>query len=271
MSTTSRAIAETTASAHDRRRIAVAALVSPRTVDGAYRGDSPPPPRELAPIDRPGIRSLTADPNAGGAGRGCSGAARIASGGMRLKRLWVALGASVALLRRELPLLARRRPRAHGTAQGSLSKPWRRNADGRRTILQAVELAKRWGIVVEDDVRIVASDGADGYLDSLGAEVDAAYAGFTSQRSYTWDDLLIQGRIVVKLRSAVLDSDEGILDVLGHEMHEINALRSMFEQRGRIPGAELIALAEVGRPGNLHDQAWDAGARVVRSFRGGDQ
>ena len=163
--------------------------------------------------------------------------------------------------------MARHR-RAHGMAQGAPSKPWRPNAGGRRSLEDAIELAKRWGILVEDDVRIVASDVADAYLDSLGADVDAAYAGFTSQRTYAWDDLQIRGKIVVKLRSSVLESDEGILDVLAHEMHEVNGLRTMFAQRGRIPGAELIALTEVGRSSNLHDQAWVVAARVVRGFRG---
>ena len=79
----------------------------------------------------------------------------------------------------------------------------------------------------------------------------------------------IQGKLVVKLRSSVLDSDERILAVLGHEMHEINALRDMLTERARIAGAELIALTEPNHPGNLHDQAWDVGDRLVRRFREG--
>jgi DNA-binding LacI/PurR family transcriptional regulator len=39
MSTPSRFPVGATVTAHDRRRIAVAALVSPRTVERAYRGD----------------------------------------------------------------------------------------------------------------------------------------------------------------------------------------------------------------------------------------
>ena len=187
---------------------------------------------------------------------------------MRLWRIWVVLRETAAVLPRELARLARRR---HGTAQGSLCKPWRRNVGGRRSVAEAINLARAWGILVEEDVRVAVGQPADDWLNSLGADVDASYAAFTSNRSYTWEGLLIRGKIVVKLRSGVLDSDEGILDVLGHEMHEINSLRGMFDQRGQIPGSELIRLTEVGRSGNLHDQAWHVGARVVGRFRGGLQ
>ena len=195
---------------------------------------------------------------------------------MRLRRIWAAFRGAAATLQRRLsrtaPSLASSVPRADeasaaGTAQWSLSKPWKPNQEGRRSVEDAVRLAKAWGVVVEDDVRVVASARGDEYLDSLGADVDAGYAGFRSDRSYTWDELLIAGKMVVKLRSTVLDSDEGILEILAHEMHEINSLREMFDQRDRIPGGELILLTEVGRPGNLHDEAWDVGARLLRRFR----
>ncbi|MGA2449549.1 MAG: hypothetical protein ABTD50_12775 [Polyangiaceae bacterium] len=153
-----------------------------------------------------------------------------------------------------------------GTAQRPLGQPWRPNPGGRRSVADAVALAKDLGVVVEDDVRIVVNDA---WLNMQGAEVYAAYAGFTSTRPYTWDDLLIRGKMVVKLRSTVLDSDEGIVEVLAHEMHEINTLRGMFEARSSIPGAELIELLGPGRPGNLHDKAWDVGAGVLRRLRGG--
>jgi len=194
---------------------------------------------------------------------------------MRFWRIWDALREITASLSRGLARIAHPSAsprggvaveRAHGAAQSSLSKPWRPNPEGRRSVEDAVALARAWGIVVEDDVRIVASDRTDKTLDD---HEDAAYAGFMSTRTYTWDDMLSNGKIVVKLRSTVLDSDEGIVDVLAHEMHEINALRGMFEARHRIPGAELISLTETDRPRNLHDQAWNVAAGVVRRFRGG--
>jgi hypothetical protein len=156
-----------------------------------------------------------------------------------------------------------RRAAAEGraAAQRSLAKPWRPNEAGRRSVEDAVAFAKSRGVVIEHDIKVVARDGI------LRPDEDAAYAGFRSTKSYGWEELLIQGKLVVKLRPAVLDSDEAILDVLGHEMHEINALRAMFAERGRISGEELIALTEAGRPGNLHDQAWDAGGELVDRLR----
>jgi hypothetical protein len=152
----------------------------------------------------------------------------------------------------------------YGAAQRSLAKPWRLNADGRRTIDEAVALARKWGVVIADDVQFVVRD------DMLLEDQDARYAAFSGARDkkYVWEDLFTRsGKIVVKLRSTVLDSDEGILDVLTHEMHEINALRTMFEERGAISLGELIALTEPGRPKNLHDEAWDEGAKCVARFR----
>ncbi len=155
-----------------------------------------------------------------------------------------------------------------GAAQRPLGQPWCPDPGGRRSVADAISLAKEWGVVVEDDVRIVVNDP---WLNMLGDEVYAAYATFKSISTYTWDDMLIKGKMVVKLRLTVLDSDEGIIEVLAHEMHEINALREMFQARHRIPGAELIRLTEVGRQGNLHDRAWDVGATLVRRVRGGSK
>jgi hypothetical protein len=200
---------------------------------------------------------------------------------MRFRRIWVALRASRSIASRALARISQRiGPEAaphdgelpsasgYGAAQTSLSKPWRPNPNGARSVEDAIRLAKQWGVDVGDDVKVVVNDA---WLDGIGADVDASYAAFTSQRSYTWDDLLIRGKMVVKLRSTVLESDEGIVEVLAHEMHEINAIRGMFEHRERIPGAELIKLTEVGRRGNLHDEAWEAGAKVVRRLREGSQ
>lgn len=152
-------------------------------------------------------------------------------------------------------------PHGHGAAQRSLAKPWTPNPDGPRSIADAIEFARTWGIEIEDDVKIVLGDAI------LRPDEDAAYGAFKSNKRYRWEDLLIGGRMTVKVRSNVLASDEGILDVLGHEMHEINALRRMFEERSEILGTELIELTEAGRPGNLHDEAWDVGGELVARLR----
>ena len=53
------------------------------------------------------------------------------------------------------------------------------------------------------------------------------------------------------------ESDEAIVSVFAHEMHEINALREMLENGRTIPYKEWYESIMPKRPGNLHDQAWD--------------
>jgi len=112
--------------------------------------------------------------------------------------------------------------------------------------------------VLEDDVRFVAADAV------LRDDEDARWGAFRSTQSDAWEDLLIEDKTVVKLRSKVLDSDEAILCVFAHEMHESNAIRRLFAESpdGTVPGARLIYLTEPGRK-NLHDQAWDEGDKLV--------
>ena len=133
---------------------------------------------------------------------------------------------------------------------------------------EAIAFARSYGIVIEDDIRFVVYDAL------LRDDEDARWGGFKSSQSYTWEDLLSGDEIVVKLRSTVLGSDEAILCVFAHEMHEINAIRSLFTESadGTLPGARLIYLTGPGRK-NLHDQAWDEGDKLVyrlRKERGGE-
>src|SRR5262249_31997680 len=126
----------------------------------------------------------------------------------------------------------------------------------------AIDFARSYGVIIEEDVRFVVRD------DVLAAEEDAHWGGWKSTDTYRWEDLLIRGKIVVKLRSTVLGSDEGILCVFAHEMHEINGIRTLFEESedGTLPGARLIYLTEPGRK-NLHDEAWDVGDALVGRLR----
>jgi len=152
-------------------------------------------------------------------------------------------------------------PVHYAAAQAARSKPWAQKAWS-RTISEAIELARSWGVVIGDDIRFVVCDAALHPLD------DARWGGWKDNRRYEWDDLLIEGKLIVKLRSTVLCSDEGILCVFAHEMHEINAIRRLFEEsdEGTVAGARLIYLTEEGRK-NLHDAAWDVGDALVGRFR----
>ena len=103
---------------------------------------------------------------------------------------------------------------------------------------------------------------------SLPSDVYGFYGGFLSSQNVTWKDFYNRKmQIPVKISSVVLESDEAIVAVLGHEMHELNALREMYQSRQNIPALELKGLLEPGRPKNLHDQAWDVGNALVSQMR----
>ncbi len=139
---------------------------------------------------------------------------------------------------------------------------WRPNhPPARRSIDQARALVAAEGIDVPDDVRFVERDDAH-----FASDVYAAFGGFKSTSWYRWDDLLRDGAVVVKVRASVFESDEAILAVFAHELHEIEGLRSSFEQ-GPVLGAKLIREIEPDRRGNLHDEAWDVADAAVASQR----
>lgn len=139
---------------------------------------------------------------------------------------------------------------------------WAPHGGEPRTEADAQQLASTWGVEVPEDVRLIFRAG----LVPDGAY--ARYGEFYSGKRYRWADLTVQGKIPLKVDPEVLLSDEAIVAVLAHEMHEIEALRAMFEERETIPGAELIELVRPDKPGNLHDEAWDKADRLVRAMRG---
>lgn len=144
---------------------------------------------------------------------------------------------------------------------------WKPNADGRRlTLDEAVELARKWGVEIPEDIRFVVA--RDGYLKP---DTFAEYMSrvFKPGDRVSWEDFLnIHEEVAVKIRGDVLASDEAAVAVIAHEMHELNGLRAIFEERETISAEELSRLISPGRKGNLHDQAWTIADDVVRAIRG---
>jgi len=149
-----------------------------------------------------------------------------------------------------------------GAAQDPRTLPWRPNPGGPRSLPDAVTLAKARGVVIPDDLHFVVRD------DMIPENSYAAYGGFQTHRSFCWADFYARGgKIPVKIRKSVLESDEAIVAVLAHEAYELNALREIFEERPIVPGSEICRLIQPNIPGNLHDQAWDAADRLVLAMR----
>jgi hypothetical protein len=156
-----------------------------------------------------------------------------------------------------------------GLAQTPKTYPWRKNPDGQvRTVAEARLIATEHGVHIPEDVQLVA-------VDSKRLPKDT-FAKYFEKRSHSpsqmisWDEFYNHlDNIPVQLSRDILGSDEAIVAVIGHEMHELNSLRAIFEQRGgSIPAGELRNLVVVGRPGNLHDHAWDVADQLVAKMRG---
>ncbi len=141
---------------------------------------------------------------------------------------------------------------------------WRKNPDGVvRTAEEAVELAKKWGIQIDDDIRFVARDPKILPKDTMAKYF---HETFSAGDRLSWDDFLdVRDDLLVTFSRDLLSSDEAIVAVFAHEMHEINNLRAIFDVRETVSAAEMYRLINPGIRGNLHDQAWDvADAAVLR-------
>ena len=147
------------------------------------------------------------------------------------------------------------------------TREWRENPDGRiRTIEEAVEIAKSYGVVIPDDIEFHVDESGELHKDNTARapRVDKP----SGERVY-WSDLMhdITFKVPFRIWSGVLSSDEAIVAVLAHEMHEINYLRPLLE-RGEVSIDEFVLHTEPGRPGNLHDDAWNEADRIVDKMRG---
>ena len=181
------------------------------------------------------------------------------------------------------------RYRLGGTAASDLQKvlthggyTFAINPDGPRTLNQAIEIARRHGVVIEDDVMIAVSS-------SVRPNEFARYGPMTQRPAaarISWRDLLgappkpRPGSVPtyfldegapdlvmwVGLRPDVLASDEAIVAALAHEMHEINYLRSALAGDRTITMAELNRLVN-GDSGSVHLQAWVVALDKVKQMR----
>jgi hypothetical protein len=146
-------------------------------------------------------------------------------------------------------------------------REWRDNPGGQiRTIEEAVEIAKSWGVILPDDFDFFADEAGELHKDitARGPRVDKP-----SGEQVYWSDLVhdLTGKVPFRIWPGILKSDEAIVAVLAHEMYEILTLRPFLE-RGELTIDDYVMLTEPGRPGNLHDQAWDVSDRMVDKMRG---
>jgi len=155
-----------------------------------------------------------------------------------------------------------------GLAQTPKSYPWRKNPEAlTRTLDEVKRIALEHGVNIPDDIAIFAVNAK-----WLPPESYATYMGrdFAPGQRVSWQEFYNKhDNIAVKISKDILDSDEAIVAVMAHEMHELNGLRNVFERRQTIPAEELGRMINPGHRGNLHDQAWDVADSLVAKMRTG--
>lgn len=145
---------------------------------------------------------------------------------------------------------------------------WRLNPSGKkRTLNEAKEIARANGVQIPDDVEFFEDED-----DELPADLTARGPKVTKPAGSAvyWSDLVnsLTGSVPFLVRSDVLTSDEAIVAVFGHEMYELEALRSILKE-GKTAVEQFVAHTRADNPGNLHDKAWDYADNLVERMRKG--
>jgi hypothetical protein len=173
-------------------------------------------------------------------------------------------------VRRGLQAAATRSVAIRGTASTSESLhqtlPWKPNASGPRTIEDATAFARQKGIQIPEWVDLIPVP------DKMIKRAFAEYATIGEKSGTEMISLRSlknakTGKVPVRVQESVLASDEAILAVFGHEMHEVNALHAILQERGAIPVGELHQLIN-SETGILHLEAVKVGDKLVLQLRG---
>ncbi len=143
---------------------------------------------------------------------------------------------------------------------------WRPNPAGEiRTPDQAKSIAMVHRVFIADDVEFFQDELNELHSQwtACGPRVDKPVGAIVD-----WTDLVhdITGKVPFRFWPGILDSDEAIVAVFAHEMYELEKLRPLL-QHGRMTIDEFIEHTRPGRPGNLHDQAWDYADSLVEYMR----
>jgi hypothetical protein len=78
----------------------------------------------------------------------------------------------------------------------------------------------------------------------------------------------VTGKVPFLIRPDILKSDEAIVAVFAHELHELEVLPPILRE-GKKSIEDFIRHTCPGTPGNLHDKAWDVADAMVERMRGG--
>ncbi|MGC8643252.1 MAG: hypothetical protein ACP5XB_25620 [Isosphaeraceae bacterium] len=142
---------------------------------------------------------------------------------------------------------------------------WKLNPEGAtRTIEEACEIARRWGVIIPSYVQFFADEY--NYLDeNTTAKTTTFREPEGTMIDWSWFFHEKTGKIPFLIRKDVLASDEAIVAVMAHEMYELERLHSIFAAGAPIEKWE--AETSPNNPGNSHWQAWDYADDLVARMR----
>lgn len=159
---------------------------------------------------------------------------------------------------------------------------FRPNPGGPRTLEEAVALARSHGVEIGDDILIgldskLLPDEFARYGNDVLTTQRVGWKGLTGKvrppkpgvtpTYWTAEPIEEETAVMrVRLRPDVLESDEAILAVLAHEMHEINFLRTRLSGGATISGTEYFGLINKD-VGTLHVEAWRVALALVDKMR----
>jgi hypothetical protein len=158
---------------------------------------------------------------------------------------------------------------ASGVISGQFPRvPWHPNPGGQtRSVEEAIGIARRNGVQIPEDVAFFVDE-----LGELGPTITARAPEVRKLAGdeVRWSDLVNHstGKVPIIIRPDVLQSDEAIVAVFAHELHEIEGFRRIIRRRGSISIEEFIANHAWDNPGNLHDAGWEIADALVRRMRG---
>jgi hypothetical protein len=156
---------------------------------------------------------------------------------------------------------------------------WKRNVGRKkRTVEEAVTIAREHGVQIPDDVLFVEAEPGDlkGSLKQLfaGGDMETARGPDVRERPdgyIYWVDHYhrITGKIPFRIHPEVLTGDECIVAVFQHEMSEWARLRRVFDSSDfkRMNATDYGLQVATGRAANFHDLAWDDADEAVLRMR----
>ncbi|HEY2516922.1 MAG TPA: hypothetical protein VGI39_38890 [Polyangiaceae bacterium] len=161
----------------------------------------------------------------------------------------------------------------HGVRiRGAAANPrvaWHPNPAGTpaRTLADALRIAAENGVEIDEEEYLfrVAARRLDNFAEYLDYNVPQSEGRtlFIELRKVLFD-----GRLVVWLSPDVLDSDDAIVAVIAHEVHETQALFAAFQMNGGRLGAPTLYSLVNPTSGTLHCAAWEYADELVRKRHG---